>query len=126
LGIREEVEELGAVPHEQLPNLYRSCHAYATAAYAESFAHPLVEAMSCGLPIIASGIAVHREICKGAAIFFDRFRPEELAQALLEVTQSRDLAATLSSQALKRSCDFSWAKHAQGLLELANSLLDGN
>ncbi len=124
LGVQEDVVELGAVPHGQLPNLYRSCHAYATAAYAESFAHPLVEAMSCGLPIIASGIAVHREICQGAAIFFDRFAPEEFAQALLQVAQSRDLAATLSSQALRRSGDFSWAKHARDLLALASSLLD--
>lgn len=123
LGLGEEVVELGAVPHDQLSTLYRRCHAYLTAAYAESFAHPLVEAMSCGLPIVASDLAVHREICDGAAVFFDRFSPEELARTLLNLAESQDLASRLSARAHQQCSKFSWAKHAQQLLDLASSLL---
>jgi glycosyltransferase involved in cell wall biosynthesis len=124
LGIEGDVVELGAVPHDQVPNLYRACHAYATAAYAESFAHPLVEAMSCGLPIIASDIAVHREICSGGAIFFGRFSPEEFATAVLNLAKSQDLAKELSTRGYQQSSQFSWAKHAQQLVGLASSLLE--
>jgi len=123
LGIRQEVVELGAVPYDQLHQLYRCCNVYVTAAYAESFAHPLVEAMASGLPIVASDIAVHREICDRAAVFFDHFSPEELARQIMKLTRSREECQELSRRARTRSLDFSWAKHAQELLKLANSLM---
>jgi hypothetical protein len=40
------------------------------AAYTESFAHPLVEEMANGLPVVAAEIAIHREICQEAAVYF--------------------------------------------------------
>src|ERR1700678_2328016 len=79
LKLGEEVVELGTVPYAALHHLYRSCDVYATAAYAETFAHPLVESMASGLPVVASEIAVHREICGKAALHFPRFSHEALA-----------------------------------------------
>ena len=73
LNLREEVVELGAVPYAALHHLYKTCDLYVTPAYAETFAHPLVEAMASGLPVIASDLAVHREICGDAAQYFPRF-----------------------------------------------------
>src|SRR5689334_22277834 len=70
LGVAGDVIQLGAIPYLKLHHLYRACHIYVTAAYAESFAHPLVEAMACGLPIAASNIPVHREICEDGARYF--------------------------------------------------------
>jgi hypothetical protein len=52
-----------------------------TPAYAESFAHPLIESMSSGLPVVASDLPVHREICGDAAIYFPRFSPDALAES---------------------------------------------
>ena len=71
LGIAEDVVQLGAVPYPLLHHVYRSCDIYVSPAYTETFAHPLVEAMACGLPIVASDLEVHREITGGAALFFE-------------------------------------------------------
>ena len=65
--------ELGAVPYSQLHQVYRECSMYVAPAYAELFAHPLVEAMASGLPVVAADSAVHREICQDAALYFPRF-----------------------------------------------------
>src|SRR5206468_4652314 len=46
LGIREEVVELGSLPYRLLHHVYRGCDLYVTSSYAETFAHPLVEAMA--------------------------------------------------------------------------------
>ena len=73
--MRDEVVELGTIPYRSLHHVYRACHIYVTPAYAESFAHPLVEAMSSGLPVVASDLPVHREICRDAGIYFPRFSP---------------------------------------------------
>ena len=92
LGIGDSVVELGAVPYSLLHHLYRACSMYVTPAYAESFAHPLVEAMASGLPIVASDLAVHREICGDAAIYFQRFSAEELAARVYEIAASPQIS----------------------------------
>lgn len=123
LGVVGQVVELGAVPYRALHALHRSADAYVTAAYAESFAHPLVEAMSSGLPVIASDIALHREICGDAASYFPRFSSEKLADAIAQLIADPQLAARQRHIGLRRSEDFSWNKHVDELLKVANKLL---
>ena len=110
------------MPYSLLHHLYRACHIYVTAAYAETFAHPLVEAMASGLPVIASDIAVHREVCGQAAMYFARFSAEELASRIAQVAQSDALRRQLSEHAAVRSQDFSWEKHVSEIANLARKL----
>jgi glycosyltransferase involved in cell wall biosynthesis len=126
LGIRDEVVELGSVPYFSLHHLYRGCDIYATAAYAETFAHPLVEAMSSGLPIVASDLPVHREICGEAALYFPALAPDELASRLAELASSAELANRLAANGEQRSLEFCWSKHVDQILALAATLTRGN
>jgi len=118
-----EIVELGTIPYRSLHHLYRACHIYVTPAYAESFAHPLIESMSSGLPVVASDLPVHREICEDAGIYFPRFSPDALAAQILRVQESPELAGKLSSNGLRRARDFSWNKHVERLVVLAHELL---
>jgi len=118
-----EIIELGATPYSSLHQLYRACHAYVTPAYAESFAHPLVEAMSSGLPVVASDLPVHREICGNAALYFPRFSPDELAECVFRLCESPEVARELSTNGLRRSQDFSWERHVSQMLALAGNLV---
>jgi glycosyltransferase involved in cell wall biosynthesis len=122
LDIAQEVVELGAIPYSQLHHVYRSADIYVTPAYAETFAHPLVEAMASGLPIVASDTPVHHEICAGSAVFFDRFSPTGLAEQVLRVATSEGLTQELKSCAEKRSADFSWRTHMDKIVEIAQAL----
>ena len=122
LGVQNMVVEMGAVPYRQLHQLYRRASIYVTPAYTETFAHPLVEAMAGGLPVVASDLAVHREICGDAAIYFQRFSPQELAQRIVEIVQSSDLAAQLSRAGAGRSTAFSWSRHVEELVSIASRL----
>jgi glycosyltransferase involved in cell wall biosynthesis len=123
LNISNHIVELGAVPYHLLHHLYRASDIYVTAAYAESFAHPLVEAMASGLPVVASDLAVHREICGDAALYFPRFSPELMAEQVLQVYQSSTLRQQLSDAGLKRSRDFSWSAHVAQIVQLAERLM---
>jgi glycosyltransferase involved in cell wall biosynthesis len=122
LKLREEVVELGAVPYISLHHLYRACDLYVTPAYAETFAHPLVEAMASGLPVIASDLPVHREICGDAALYFSRFSPESLAERIMQASRSTEQVADMRALGMARSRDFSWDKHVDELLQLARRL----
>lgn len=123
LGIRDQIVELGAVRYEQLHHVYRACDIFVTAAYAETFAHPVVEAMSCGLPIVASDLPVHREICGNGAVYFPRFSPEALAGELLRLASSPRLCGDLSRAGKERLQAFSWRSHVEQLLRIAEELL---
>lgn len=126
LGIGDKVVQLGTLSYGLLHHLYRACDMYVTSAYAESFAHPLVEAMASGLPVVASDLPVHREICGGAARYFQRFSAESLADELTQLACSGERARTIAEQGLQRSKDFSWSRHVQQLLELIASLKKGS
>jgi glycosyltransferase involved in cell wall biosynthesis len=120
---RGDIVELGTIPYRSLHHLYRACHIYVTPAYAESFAHPLIEAMSSGLPVVASDLPVHREICGDAAIYFPPFSADVLAERILEIKDSHELKANLSHNGLRRSRDFSWKKHVEQLVDIAQELV---
>jgi len=119
LGIRDQVVELGPIPYRLLHHVYRACDVYVTPAYTETFAHPLVEAMASGLPIVASDLAVHREVTAGAAYYFPRFSSELLAQCVAQVATSPELAASLSAVGKQRATAFGWKNHVEQILHLA-------
>jgi glycosyltransferase involved in cell wall biosynthesis len=123
LGVSDMLIELGSVPYSQLHQLYRRADIYVTPAYTETFAHPLVEAMASGLPVVASDLPVHREMCGDAAHYFPRFSAEALAERVAEVASSADLRKQLSTRGAERAATFSWKKHVEELLVLAHSLV---
>ena len=123
LGATQTIVELGAIPYRSLHHLYRACHIYVSPAYTETFAHPLVEAMSSGLPVVASDLPVHREICGDPGIYFPCFSPDALAERILQMQKSPELAEKLSRNGLRRARDFSWNEHVERLLVLAQELV---
>jgi glycosyltransferase involved in cell wall biosynthesis len=121
LGIADNVVQLGAVPYGALHHLYRACDLYVTPAYAETFAHPLVEAMACGLPVVASDLPVHKEVCGDAAQYFKRFSPESLAEAV-SAALNTNVRLKLVTAGRVRATGFSWSKHVDSLLRRAADL----
>ena len=126
LGVSDIVVELGAVPYQQLHLLYRRADLYVTPAYTETFAHPLVEAMASGLPVIASDLPVHREICGEAGAYFARFSAEELAETVASVAQSPEATRRMVELGMQRSREFSWKTHVERILELCRTRIIEN
>ena len=123
LGIAEQVVELGGLPYNLLHHLYQACDIYVTPAYTETFAHPLVEAMASGLPVVAADLPVHREVCGDAALYFQRFSSQELAEQILNLAGSCELRKELEKRGRVRSRQFSWEKHVDEILGLAALLV---
>jgi glycosyltransferase involved in cell wall biosynthesis len=123
LGIDDEVMQLGAVPYESLHHLYKACDVYVTPAYAESFAHPLVEAMASGLPIVASDLPVHREICRDAARYAPTFSSPKFAEEILYLMGPAERRHRLAEAGRCRSTDFSWVAHVDQIAQIAKRLV---
>jgi glycosyltransferase involved in cell wall biosynthesis len=122
LGITENVVELGSIPYTRLHRIYRACDIYATPSYAETFAHPLVEAMASGLPVVASDLPVHREICNAAAEYFSRFSAAELAGKIVQIASSDERRQSMKELGRSRASDFSWTNHVDSLVVLARQV----
>jgi glycosyltransferase involved in cell wall biosynthesis len=79
--------------------------------------------MSIGLPVVASDLPVHREICGDGGVYFPRFSPEVLAERVMQIHGSPELAKKLSRNGLRRARDFSWSEHVERLFVLAQELV---
>jgi len=116
------VEALGPVRPEEMEGLYHSCHVLVWPTLAESFGFPLVEAMACGLPVVASDIPVNRELAGDAALYFDPMAPAELAAHVGEIVENAALRQSLEERGRRRAEAFSWKRHAEQLVEILESL----
>jgi glycosyltransferase involved in cell wall biosynthesis len=123
LNVGDMILELGTIPYQQLHQVYARADVYTTPAYAETFAHPLVEAMASGIPVIASDLAVHREICGGAAAYFPAFSCELLAERVVEIISSPEAARRMKACGLERTVQFSWDTHVRRILAECDRLL---
>ena len=56
LGVADRVRFLGDTPHSQLPELYSAADALVLASSREGWANVLLEAMACGLPVLATDV----------------------------------------------------------------------
>jgi glycosyltransferase involved in cell wall biosynthesis len=73
---------LEKVDQVELPYLYSSANCFVYAAFMEGFGLPATEAMQCGCPVAVSDIAAHRYSANDAALYFDPYDSEDIANKL--------------------------------------------
>lgn len=115
---KNEVVFIGPVPGAEIHDLYRQCDAFAFPSCIESFGFPMVEAMSSGLPVLASDTPVNREICGCAAMYFATYSSDALANALYALAGNKRLRDELAAKGKQRSRQFSWANHVRQVVAL--------
>jgi glycosyltransferase involved in cell wall biosynthesis len=112
----------GYVPEERLSSLFGGASLFAFPSLWEGFGLPVVEAMACGLPVVAGRGHALDELVENAGILVDPRNPQEIAGAMERVLADPKLAATLRESALRRASEFSWDRAAADLLEIFREL----
>jgi len=108
---------LGFVPEEDLPALYSCATALVIPSTFEGFGLPLVEAMAAGTPVIASDIAVFREVGGDVPVYFNPFELDSLKNAIVRVLGDENLRKQMSSAGVAHSRPFDWDRCAEGVVE---------
>lgn len=107
-SVDNRVIDLGFVPQEDLPALYSSATLMAFPSIFEGFGYPLVEAMACGCPIVAANATSIPEITNGAALLFDPFDPEAIANAIHRLINNPALCTELVEKGYRQIGRFDW------------------
>jgi len=102
----------GDLDLEQLVTFYNLATIYIQPSLYEGFGLPVLEAMSCGTPVISSSGGSLPEIGGKATLYFDPTDQADFISKLTEVLQNSSLRDKLSSQGLVRAKEFSWQKVA--------------
>jgi glycosyltransferase involved in cell wall biosynthesis len=108
LGLRDQVHVLGYVPTEQLVALYNLADCLAFPSLYEGFGLPVVEAMACGTPVVASRRGALPEVARSAAEFIDATDVDSITSGLHRVLSDPDRQAELRQNGRARAADFSW------------------
>jgi glycosyltransferase involved in cell wall biosynthesis len=116
--VRQDIVFPGFIPDEDLPTLYSAASALSMPSFYEGFGLPLLEAMACGTPVVASNAASLPEVVGDAAPQVDPNDIDALAEALAQVLTDDTLRAVNRARGLERAAQFSWQAAAQKLLEV--------
>ena len=121
LDLESRVQLLTDIDDEQLRNLYSQAAAFVYPSLYEGFGIPLLEAMACGCPVIASDIPSSREVAGDAASYFDPGSAEDLKAVIDQVVRAgRDPARRAAG--IERAALFSWNETARQTLAVYRSL----
>jgi glycosyltransferase involved in cell wall biosynthesis len=115
LGLAQggKVRFLGRVPDEELPLWYNSAAAFAYPSLYEGFGLPVLEAMSCGTPVIAANTSAFPEVVGDAGLLVDPRDEAAWCRALSALLDDKSLASKLSALARKQASNFSWQQAAE-------------
>ena len=126
LGIRDCTTFLPHVSQSLLPRVYAAADLLVMPSTVEGFGLPVLEAMACGTPVIASRTASLPEVAGDAAIYFDPASSEELGVQIERILHSPELQASLRNKGIQRAKQFTWRQSARQHIDLYNRLLGLN
>lgn len=117
------VKILGELADPDLALLYSMADLFVMPSFYEGFGLPLLEAMSCGVPAIASDRASLPEVLGGAGACFDPTRVDALSELLYNILVNRELREEMSKKGLERAAQFSWKNTAQMTAQVYQKVL---
>lgn len=123
-GLERRVVFLSPASDQQLSFLYRRASALVFPSFVEGFGFPVLEAMSCGLPVITSNVSSLPELAGDAAILADPDSSAEIANAMERITSDPALRERLIAKGRERAAVFSWEKTAREFLRVIEGLAE--
>lgn len=105
-GLSDRVVFLGEIPHRDVQRLISGCEAFVFSSTCENCPTALMEALSARVPIGCSDVGVMPEIAGDAALYFDPFDPQSIAEVLVSLHREPELRSKLVSKTAEQMKKF--------------------
>ncbi len=112
------------VLNKDLPAVYSLATIFLYPSLRESFGIPMLEAMSCGVPVITSTTSSMPEVAQDAALLVDPYKPELITEAMFELVNNTTLQDTLVEKGYLRAAQFTWHSVAEQMLNEYTNLIN--
>ncbi|RCG30255.1 glycosyltransferase family 1 protein [Sphaerisporangium album] len=123
-GVGGRVRLIGAVARADVPALMRSAQVVVTVPWYEPFGMVPVEAMACGVPVVASAVGGHLDTVAGCGMLVPARRPRILAAVLRDLLARPDLRASLGATGVRRARSrYGWPQVAAQTESVYRSLI---
>ncbi len=113
MNLATRVKFLDFVAQEDLPSLYRNAGMFVYPSFYEGFGLPVLEAMSQGVPVIASKCSSLPEVGGDSVLYCDPENIQDIAMVMRNVLANKELREILSRRGKERSKNFSWEKFTE-------------
>lgn len=120
--VEKNVKFLDFVSDEDLPHLYKGARCFVLPSLYEGFGLPVLEAMKHGVPVVTSEISSLPEAGGSAAVYFDPYNVQDIADKILSVIKSESRRKEMIEKGYKQVKKFSWEKAATQTLEILNAV----
>ncbi len=124
LGIEKRVIFLGYIPERLLVGLYNLAQCLVFPSWYEGFGLPVLEAMACGCPVLASNSSSIPEAGGDAALYFSPGDVNGLEQSLRAVLTSRSLREEMIKKGFVWASRFTWEKAAVEHADIYRNVLE--
>ncbi len=124
LGLNGRVLFLGSRPQAQLPRYYSAADLFVLSSHYESFGMAALEAMACGVPVVASRAGGLSCIVKEghSGLLVRDGNPEALAEAMGTLLSRRDLRLELGWRGAREALAFGWPRVTEQMITLYKTL----
>ena len=119
----KRIIRLGLVPTEDLVSIYSLATVFVMPSLYEGFGLPILEAMSCGCPVVASKGGSLAEVVGEAGRYIDSYDIDSIAKGISEVFNSASLQKELSQKGIIQSKKFTWKKTADETMSVYKSVV---
>jgi glycosyltransferase involved in cell wall biosynthesis len=123
LGISDKIRFLGYVSDEELSVLYSTCYAFIYPSLYEGFGLPVLEAMSCGAPIITSNNSSIPEVVGDAGLSIDPKNVQSLVDAMSKLNVDQNLRNELIIKSELQARHFSWESAAEQIVDIYKKVM---
>lgn len=117
-GLSDRIRFTGRIPDSELVSLYQNATAFIYPSFYEGFGLPVLEAMACGCPVIASNRFSIPEIAGDAALLIDPSDTLQVAGATAMLVNSPGLRESLVKRGIHQAKRFNWTKTAEETLDV--------
>jgi glycosyltransferase involved in cell wall biosynthesis len=123
LGVAKQIRILGHVSLQELVDLYSAAEILLYPTYYEGFGLPALEAMACGLPVVASSRSALPEVVGDAGLLAEPDDHDAFAREALRVLGDDHLRERCRSRGLERASLLTWEATARGTLRVYREAL---